>query len=311
MGSQASLPAQKPLYGWALRAASWVLRIVGVVTTLAGFAAWHVPGWTWKGILVGASIVGVVFTVTGLELGKYARRHLVPAAESPGSLATGAYVLYLRPFSLDASMDGLDSAFDNTTLSALQSGRTHEERLARMFRKFGRLVTVGRPGEPLPGGSGARRVYIPPSGWQPIVADLISNARVVILGAGPGTGTVWEYVQVLRGGDPSRFIVLVTDTDRYQNFRKLATAAANEALAELRARHGSSFQVPDLPDLPDIPLSAKPKQRVPPSYFQAMLFFDADWEIDLEFFTTAHDRGALAPVLAHVRAGVRANERSS
>jgi hypothetical protein len=308
MGSQASLPAQKPRYGWLLRAASWVLRMVGVVATLALFATWHVPGWTWKGILFGTSIVGVAFTVTGLQLSKYARQHLVPGAESPGSLAPGAYVLYLRPFSLDASMGGLDSRYDKTVLSAFQSGRTHEEHLARMFREFGRLVTVGRPGEPLPQGTGARRVYIPPSGWQPIVADLISNARVVILGAGPGTGTVWEYVQVLRGGDPMRFIVLVTDTDRYQNLRKLATAAAKEALAELRARHGSSFQVPDLPDLPP---PAKPKWGVPPSYVRAMVFFDDDWEADLEFFTTAHDRGALAPVLAHVRAGVRANERSS
>jgi hypothetical protein len=308
MGSQAPLPAQRPLYGWLLRAVSWVLRTVGVVAALAGFGAWHAPGWTWKGILLGASFVGIVFTVTGLELSKYARRHLVPTAESPGSLALGAYVLYLRPFSLDASMDGLDSVFDNTPASAFQSGRTHEERVARMFRKFGRLVTVGRPGEQLPQGSGARRVYIPPFGWEPIVADLISNARVVILGAGPGKGTVWEYVQVLRGGDPSRFIVLVTDTARYQHFRQLATAAANEALTELRARHGSSFEVPDLPDLPP---PAKPKWGATPSYFRAMVFFDADWEADLEFFRTTHDRGALAPVLAHVRAGVRANERLS
>lgn len=307
MGSQVLLPGQKPLYGWLLRAASWVLRTVGVVAALAGFGAWQAPGWTWKGILLGTSFVGIVFTVTGLGLSKYARLHLVPTAQSLGSLAPGAYVLYLRPFTLDASMNELDSVFDNTPASAFQSGRTHEERLARMFRKFGRLVTVGRPGEPLPRGSGARRVYIPPSGWEPILADLISNARVVILGAGPGSGTVWEYVQVLRGGDPSRFIVLVTDTARYQHFRKLATAAANEALTELRERHGSSFQVPDLPDLPP---PAAPKWGTTPSYFRAMVFFDADWEADLEFFRTTHDRGALAPVLAHVRAGVRANERS-
>jgi hypothetical protein len=42
-----------------------------------------------------------------------------------------------------------------------------------------------------------------------------------------------------------------------------------------------------------------------------MVFFDANWEYDLEFFNTTRDRGALKPVLAHVRAGVRANERSS
>src|ERR1051326_1045874 len=167
MGSPAPLPAQMRLYGWLLRVASWALRTVGVVATLAGFAAWRVPGWTWKGILLGTSLAGIVFTVTGLELGKYARRHLVPTGGSLGSLGPGAYVLYLRPFSLDTSMGAFSSAFDNTSASAFQSGRTHEEQLARMFRKLGPLETVGRPGEPLPQGSGARRVYIPPSGWEP------------------------------------------------------------------------------------------------------------------------------------------------
>lgn len=309
MGSPAPLPVQKPRYGWLLRAASWVLRTVGVVATLAGLGTWRAPGWTWKGILLGTSFAGLVFVFSGLELSKYARRHLVPAAGSLGSLAPGPYVLYLRPFSMDASMNQLDSEHaDTPTVSAFQSGRTHEEQLARIFRKFGRLVTVGRPGEPLPRGSGARRVYIPLSGWEPIVADLISNARVVILGAWPGKGTVWEYVQVLRGGDPSRFIVLVTDTARYQHFRELATAAASEALTELRERHGSSFQVPDLPDLPP---PDKSTWEATPSYFRAMVFFDAGWEADLEFFRTTHDKGALAPVLANVRAGVRASERSS
>jgi hypothetical protein len=230
------------------------------------------------------------------------------AAESPGSIAPGTYVLYLRPFSLDASMDGLDSKFDNTQMSAFQSGRTHEEQLARMFRKFGRLVTVGRPGERLPQGTGARRVYIPQSGWEPIVAELIANARVVILGAWPGQGTVWEYVQVLRAGDPSRFIVLVTDTAHYDQFRELAMTAASEALPDLRERHGSTFEVPELPDLPP---PAKVKWGATPSYFRAMMFFDADWAADLEFFRTTNDAAALAPVLAHVRAGVTASERSS
>jgi len=308
MESLAPLPAQKRGYGWLLRAAAWILRTVGLVATLAGFGAWHAPGWTWKGILLGTSFAGIVFTITGLELSKYARRHLVLAAGSVDSLRPGSYVLYLRPFSLDESMGGFGSRFDNTPASAFQSGRTHEEQLARMFREFGRLVTVGRPGEPLPQGSGARRVYLPSSGWEPVVADLIASARVVILGAGPGEGTVWEYVQVLRGGDPSRFIVLVTDTARYQRFRELATAAANEARAELRERHGSSFELPDLPDLPP---PAKPKWGATPAYIRAMVFFGAGWEADLEFFAAARDAGALKPVLAHVRAGVRVSERST
>ncbi len=71
-----STAAQKPLQGWLLRAVSWVLRTVGVVGTLAFLGTWQAPGWTWKGILLGASFAGVVFTVSGVELSKYARRHL-------------------------------------------------------------------------------------------------------------------------------------------------------------------------------------------------------------------------------------------
>ncbi len=305
MESPAPLPAQRHLYGWLLRAASWFVRAVGLVAVLAGFGAWHAPGWTLKGILLGASLAGVMFTIVGLEMSKRARRHLVPTGPAD-SLGGGAYVLYLRPFSLDETMSGFGSRFDNTPVSAFQSGRTYEELLARMFREFGPLVTVGRPGEPLPRGSGARRVYLPSSGWEPVVAGLIAGARVVILGAGPGAGTVWEYVQVLRGGDPSRFLVLVTDTARYERFRELATAAASEALTELRERHGHSFEAPDLPELPP---PAKPKWGVTPSYFRAMVFFDSGWEADLEFFGATNDRGALKPVLAHLRAGAGAGGR--
>jgi hypothetical protein len=79
-------------------------------------------------------------------------------------------------------------------------------------------------------------------------------------------------------------------------------------LTELQERHGSSFQVPDLPDIPP---PAKPKWGATPSYFRAMVFFDADWEADLEYFNATHDKGALAPVLAHLRAGQTSHQASA
>jgi hypothetical protein len=140
--------------------------------------------------------------------------------------------------------------------------------------------------------------------------ELIANARLIILGAGPGKGTVWEYVEVMRCADPSRLIILVTSAEAYGRFKALGTAEAEGALTELRSRYGSSWQVPVLPDLP-APARLKPTAAF---YFRAMLYFGPGWEPHLVLFDRSAMRAnrravnryftkTLAPVLAHVRAG--------
>src|SRR5258708_15961086 len=58
-----------------------------------------------------------------------------------------AHVLYLRSFQTDAS----------TPLKILASGlSTEEEQLADVLRPFGDLISIGRPGEPLPSPSPTR-----------------------------------------------------------------------------------------------------------------------------------------------------------
>jgi hypothetical protein len=65
------------------------------------------------------------------------------------------------------------------------------DRLDGFGLQFGRVIAVGRPGEKLPF-PGAEKVYLPGEGWQPIVSELISRARLAVLIAAPGPGTLWD-----------------------------------------------------------------------------------------------------------------------
>jgi hypothetical protein len=111
-----------------------------------------------------------------------------------------------------------------------------------MFHEFRPLIAMGQPGELLLGGSGASRTYLPLDDWQDTVQELIDNARLVISGAGPESGTVWEYVEVLRRREPSRLILLVTNLEDYQRFKASAIAEAEEVLPELKARYGDRWE---------------------------------------------------------------------
>ena len=61
------------------------------------------------------------------------------------------------------------------------------------------------PGEPLPL-PGAARAYLPIDDWRDTVSGLIAGAHVVMLSAGPGPGTVWEFIEALRLLPPERYI---------------------------------------------------------------------------------------------------------
>lgn len=261
---------------------------------------------------VGVMAAGMIVFSASLLIGRRARVHLARIVPDVSALAPGSYVLYLRPFTQDLSAAGIAPApaGGNSFAPVFRSGRTYEERLGRMFREFGPLVAVGRPGEPLPGGSGARRTYLPLDDWKDTVRELIDNARLVILGAGPGPGTVWEYVEILRRGDPSRLMVLVTDPADYARFKASGIAEAEGVLYELKARYGPLWQPPILPDLPD-PANPRPSAAF---YFRAMVYFGEGWEPRLAYFDRSAVKGGgrklskyfmrtLRPVMDSVRSG--------
>jgi hypothetical protein len=335
---RASLPVQRKAFGWILRVTGWILRLAGSLAVLFGgqrvktlSATTNMPGYQglpWYVLLLiylGVVVGGVVVLVLSLLMGRRARVHTARIVASTSSLLPGSYVLYLRPFTQDLTSSGIapgaenDNAFNNPARTIMRSGRTYEERLGRMFRRFGPLIAVGRPGEELPGGSGARRTYLPLDDWKDTVGELIDNARLVILGAGPGPGTVWEYVEILRRRDPSRLVVLVTDEAEYQRFKTSTIAEAEGVLYELKHKYGDFWQPPILPDLPS-PVNPKATRVF---YFRAMVYFTAGWEPHLARF----DRSAvqsnnprrvakyftqrLRPVLTHISQGTQAPARGN
>lgn len=297
---------QNRAYGWFLLVTSWVLRLGGGLA--AGVAAHEPltiystasdPGYNgpapWVVVIISivVMILGLLVLGAALTMGRRARRHLVRVITSVSELRSGSYVLYLRPFRQDLAAAGIAPPQEvSPDMQILRSGRTHEERLARMFRTFGPMVTVGRPGEALPEGSGACRFYLRGDDWQDPVRGLIDGARVILLGAGPGPGTIWEYAEVLRRGRLHRLVVLVTNPDWYTRFRSLTSA-------ELAGER------PGLPSLPPPRRSARQA-----FYFRAMIYFGPGWQASLASFDQSavdslgsgrYVRRRLKPVLAHLR----------
>lgn len=145
--------------------------------------------------------------------------HQMPSFEPEG---IGAILLGVR-----APQAGLWSMVSNLNpnrilrLAFSQPTDTAEEQLAFAWRKIGRLVTCGRPGERLMTG-GAERFYLPDHGWQDALRELIQNAAHVIIQPGDSEGLEWEIVRVFELQDPANVLVSLAtcrDQSMYDDFR--------------------------------------------------------------------------------------------
>ncbi|MFJ9855197.1 hypothetical protein [Streptomyces sp. NPDC101150] len=291
--SRAPLPRRRRIHGWALRTTGWAMRLGGaVILILTGLGLRSVgnitdwPGYhglPWYVLLLAFLMAGIA----GAAVIRFAsipamagNRYLANIITSPADMSEGSYVLYLRPFSQDASASALTprhgnlNFFNNPATWIAQSNRSHEERLSALFAEFGPLLAVGSPGEQVPGGAGASRMYLPLDDWKGTVGRLIENAGLIVLGTGPGPGTLWEYAEVLRRSHPTRLILLVTDPIEYRRFKASSIAEAEGVLYELKARYGDPWESPLLPELPDYTTS--PADRA--FWFKSMVYFTEDCE---------------------------------
>jgi hypothetical protein len=111
---------------------------------------------------------------------------------------------------------------------------------------------VGNLGEQLPP-AGARRLQLPPNGWQRPVRDLMSRARLVVLALDPTPGALWEFVEATRTVPPERLLLVTPASKRkYELFRQKATALLGERAAEVYRRTGERWTPPELPHNPSI-----------------------------------------------------------
>ncbi|MER7444565.1 hypothetical protein [Micromonospora avicenniae] len=221
-----------------------------------------------------------------LTLGKWARvqvRKLTALViPSPSALSAESYVLYLRPFGMDRELSVVQPLLGRRFWLPLghifhfnEDDETREEKLARLFRRFGRMVAVGHPEERFPN-LGADRFYLHRYDWKRDVTKLIRRARLVVLVAGiprenqSAEGTLWEFAEATRLMPPSQIVLLVsTDLDAYNRFREGVSAGRAK-----RARKLSEERVA-LPDLSGHLSREAVKSKQ--SSLRGLIHFSDDW----------------------------------
>ncbi|MEU6225485.1 hypothetical protein [Streptomyces sp. NPDC047042] len=278
---------QHRLLGWAMRLIGTFLSFFGALFFIAGFSRMRTifsplgttdPLW-YRVVTVGAiAFAAAVSLLGGRRLRRRGRRHSVPVLRTMADAKHSPYVLYLRPFTSDvmgATMPHAFSRFQRVGGSLVNtSTRTVEEQISRSFGSLARVIAVGQPDETLPL-LGAARLYLPLNDWQPTVASLIDDARLVLLAAGTSEGTLWELRQCLRRRAPQTLLISIyTDESEYDAFREKAEAIFRQEADCLR-RGSDADQCP--PRLPAYPPLSNP-QRVkwlptPRGYIR----FDTDW----------------------------------
>ncbi len=151
--------------------------------------------------MVGVLVGGLATLGAGLLSLRYTRPRSVRGA-AQALLADGRQpVLYLRSFADDDAAAQVD---DSVSFVSIHS---REEQLTAALGAVGPVITVGRPGEPLPR-LGAARFYLPLDDWQPTVLRLMELSQLIVLRLGLGASLWWEVGQA-RATQPARKLVLL------------------------------------------------------------------------------------------------------
>jgi hypothetical protein len=270
-------------------------------------------------LMVLLAVLGLLILVmaTGVyrQNNKQLRSHLLAHLDEQKPTGTADYVLYLRSFLVDHALSRQDQVGGAHFLTSLASHfgyrdplhleDTWEGRIARLFWRFGRVVAVGRPGEPLPP-IGAGRFYLPADsqgwkepadsqGWKEEVSKAIRGARLVVIVAAVGQnsssaeGTLWEYTEAVRLLPPSRVVLVVLGgRDAYECFRARAALYFGKRTEEL---HEAGDVLPPPPALPDWPEPQRPWKLRKGFPLHGVVCFDADWAAECVHFDATAARG--------------------
>jgi hypothetical protein len=271
----------------------------------------ELPLWQRVLILLGGwvalLILGGALLAYGRRLRVQGRQHLAEIVASFKQLAGTPYVLYLRPFVLDSvlALPPPDPpGWFGSAYQELPNDLTVEQLLIRQLGDLGPVVALGQPGEELPH-LGARRGYLTVDGWQNTVSELIQGARVVVMLAAASHGTVWEFLEVLRTGEPTRLVLLVYGEPReYDSFRALVAHEYATRSPTEPAPHGP-WGWPPLPSLPDIPPPPSDLEGRWDLPLQAIVMFDASWRASVTRFDLIVPRLLRGPLRRLVRRGLK------
>jgi hypothetical protein len=178
----------------------------GVLAAFAGFAA--------------ISIGGVA---------KYYGRQLAAKTMAETlSEASGATILYLRSFVSDqngtwllGATTGFAKAIGHSRGSEVMSP---EERLAEVFKDYGRFIAIGRPDEALPA-LGAAREYVSNDQWQAEIARLMGDTALVVIHLGRTDGVWWELRAALAASPPRPLLVQLSPRGWFRRRRRASEVA--------------------------------------------------------------------------------------
>lgn len=93
------------------------------------------------------------------------------------------------------------------------SSLTFEELITYSLRKFGPIIAIGQPKEPLPP-IGAARQYLTNESWQDKIAELTAESKFIVMILGKTAGVRWELWRILEHNLLPSFVLLfppVTD----------------------------------------------------------------------------------------------------
>jgi len=176
-------------------------------------------------VVLGGILAFVVLSILGSLLWDAGKRRLAAQAAFAAARTQRAPVLYLRSFRDDvrARSEAPNSFREDLLVSpALPPpvrSFSEEEHLAMAMRRIGPFIALGEPGEGTPQ-PGASRFYLTVTEWRPVVAELMSAARLVLLRIGATDGLWWEIEYALTTLSPTRVAILLPpDEQDYAEFR--------------------------------------------------------------------------------------------
>jgi hypothetical protein len=116
--------------------------------------------------------------------------------------------LLLRSFVDDMTPIERKLPFTMWQPSDLFSGAwTLEEAVEKVLRRYGPVISIGRPGEKRPP-AGAARTYVANDEWQDRVKEFIAESRRVVVILGNTEGLEWEYRQLAELGAWDKLLLL-------------------------------------------------------------------------------------------------------
>lgn len=239
----ASYPCLIAGTGWYAGAAGWFFIV------LIGRAMWKYDYLDML-IVAGVGVTGYALSRFGRHFYNLGRQARTLSADQLLAHDPRPLVLYLRSFLDDSPMARpLAMAMEGTMDFFFE---TCEEQVAEVFREFGPVVAIGKPGDVLPE-LGAARVYVADNQWRAVVQSFMGRAGLVVFLPGTTEGIWWEIELAARLVSRDKIVFLIhADLD----------------LPRFRQRVERVFMLPFPPEEP-----GPPKKKYPGN-LKGIVYFD-------------------------------------